>query len=57
MNWMDTKEQRAPNSKAYVFINDNERVVPGNMIEALKNYEINTVHWSQKEKFSGELAA
>lgn len=57
MDWLDTQEVRAENSKAYVIANDNNKNVPGNMIEALKEYQIETIPWSQRNKSIDKLAA
>ena len=40
MDWIDTRDTRPAASKAYAFINDNEREVPSGIIEALDKYEI-----------------
>jgi hypothetical protein len=55
--WVDTKEERSPESKAYAFLNDQERLVPQEVIEALKNYEVTPVPWSQRENLCNEFAA
>ncbi|MFQ5443085.1 MAG: DUF1829 domain-containing protein [Nitrospinales bacterium] len=57
MDWLDTKEARPLDSKAYAFVNDNEREVSGNVLEALSSYEIKPVLWSHREEIKSELAA
>lgn len=57
MDWLDTKEIRPPNSQAYVFLNDNERNVSGNVIDALTSYNIQSVRWSERENYKERLAA
>ena len=57
VDWVDTKEARPENSKAYAFINDNDRNVSGNVLDALNSYEIKPILWSAREQFRAELAA
>ncbi len=55
-SWIDTKEVRPANSRAYVFLNDSEHSPSTSVIDALKNYSVNPVLWSHREQASGELA-
>lgn len=55
VDWVDTKEVRLENSKAYAFINDCERNVSSNVLDALNNYDINPVLWSHREDIKPEL--
>lgn len=55
--WVDTKETREEGSKLYVLLNDSERQVQGEVIEALRNYEAAPVLWSDRESVKGALAA
>jgi len=55
--WIDTKDVRAPDSRAYAFLNDQEQKVSQNVIEALRNYEVRPVPWSEVEIVREELAA
>lgn len=55
--WSDTKGARPPESRAYAFLNDTDQGVPGGVVEALRNYEIRSVVWSQREAVRVELAA
>ena len=57
VDWVDTKEVRPENSKAYAFVNDNERNVSSNVLDALNSYEIKPILWSNREQFKAELAA
>ena len=54
--WGDTRQVRASDSKAYAFLND-EQPVPGAVIEALRNYDIRPVQWTQRVNVAPELAA
>lgn len=57
LDWLDTRETRANNSKAYAFINDYDREVSNSVIDALTSYDINPVLWTKKENAKQELAA
>ncbi|HOI60736.1 MAG TPA: DUF1829 domain-containing protein [Methanoculleus sp.] len=54
--WIDIKEARPPDSKAYAILNDSERPVPGNVLDALNNYGVKTVSWNNREAVVKELA-
>jgi hypothetical protein len=56
-SWIDTKEVRPPNSKAYAFLNDSEQPVSTTVIDALKSYEVQPIAWSGREHVRQELAA
>ena len=55
--WIDTKDVRASDSRAYSILNDQEQRVSPNVIDALKNYEVKPVVWSDRESVRKELAA
>ena len=55
VDWVDTKEVRLENSKAYAFINDYERNVSSNVLDALNNYDIKPILWSHREDIKQEL--
>ena len=54
--WSDTRPVRSPESKAYAVLND-ELLISGGVIEALRNYEIRPVPWTQRVDVLAELAA
>lgn len=56
-SWIDTKQVRPANSRAYAFLNDSDHVPSASVLDALKNYEVNPVLWSKREEVRGELAA
>ena len=56
-SWIDTKEVRSPESRAYAFLNDLEREASSAVTEALDNYGVRSVAWSRREEFKEELAA
>ena len=55
--WTETRQTRTPESKAYAVLNDMERPVPGNVIDAFRNYQIRPVPWSDRAQVVPELAA
>ncbi len=56
-SWIDTKEVRPADSKVYALLNDMERPVSANVLDALKNYEVTPISWSKRELVVEELAA
>jgi len=56
-SWIDTKEVRPPNSKAYALLNDAERAIVPGVLDALRNYDVIPVPWSEREKVREDLAA
>lgn len=56
-SWIDTKEVRPPDSQAFTFLNDAESTPSAAVIEALRNYEVRPVLWSERETVREELAA
>lgn len=55
--WIDIKEARPPESKAYAILNDIDHPVLGNVLDALNNYSVKPVLWSDRETVAGELVA
>ncbi len=56
-SWIDTKEVRPANSRAYALLNDSEHVPSTAVMDALKSYDVNPVVWSERDKVKEELAA
>ena len=54
--WSDTRQVRAPESKAFAVLND-EQPISGSVIDALRNYDIRPVPWTQRIDVVMELAA
>lgn len=48
-SWIDTKEVRAANTQAYAILNDSEEKPSTDVVHALRNYQINTVLWSERD--------
>lgn len=57
MSWIDTKEVRSADSRAYALINDSEQSVSPGVLDALRSYDVRPVAWSQRESVREELAA
>lgn len=56
-SWLDTRDVRPPNSIAVAMLNDNDRNIPGAVIDAMHHYQIEPVLWSQREASRARLAA
>jgi Domain of unknown function DUF1829/Domain of unknown function DUF1828 len=54
--WSDTRQVRPSESRAYAILND-EQPLSGAVLEALRNYDIRSVVWSQRIEVVTELAA
>ena len=55
--WIETKEVRPPESRAYAFLNDSEHTISASVIDALHNYDVHPVLWSGRESVRMDLAA
>lgn len=55
--WIDTKEVRPPESKAYALLNDSEASISSSVLDALRSYDVCPVPWSMREEVREELAA
>ena len=53
----DTRSARGDDSEAYAFLNDRDREVGGDVIEALDAYGVVPTLWSRREEFVNKLAA
>jgi len=53
--WLDTRDVRPPDSKAYAFLNDTERSVPAGVSDALRSYNVIPVYWSLRDSVKEEL--
>jgi len=56
-SWIDTREVRPANSRAYAFVNDSEHSPLLSVLEALNNYDVKPILWSQREEIREQLAA
>lgn len=55
--WVDTRDARPNDSRAYVILNDQDAPVPGAVNGALLNYDIRGIAWSRRQETVHELAA
>ena len=55
--WVDTREVRPSDSRAYAFLNDSDQPASAGVIDALKSYDIHPVLWSRRDDVREELAA
>lgn len=56
-SWIDTRDVRPPESRAYAFLNDSDKDIAANVVDALKSYEVHPILWSKRENVREELAA
>lgn len=56
-SWIDTKEVRPPESRAYAVLNDSEHPISESILDAMRNYDVRPVLWSGREQVRQELAA
>jgi len=55
--WIDTKDSRAPESRAYALLNDQENTIPSGVVDALRSYDMEPILWSQRDAIKDDLAA
>lgn len=55
--WLDIKDMRAADSKAFAILNDSEREVSPTVREALERYEVKPFAWSKRDTAVPELTA
>lgn len=55
--WLDTRDTRSPESRLYAFLNDSASSISPSVVDALKNYELEPVLWSEREQVRAALAA
>jgi len=56
-SWIDTKEVRPTDSKAYALLNDSEQPLSTGVIDALRSYDVQPIPWSKRDDVRTELAA
>ncbi len=56
-SWTDTVDQRPEDALAVAILNDNERSITGSVLDALRQYDILPVKWSEREAQRERLAA
>ena len=53
----DTRDAREHKSRAFAFLNDTERQIGGDIIEALEAYDVEPARWSGRNQYVEQLAA
>lgn len=56
-SWIDTKEVRPSDSRAFALLNDSETAISSAVLDALQNYDVRPIPWSRREDVLEELAA
>lgn len=56
-SWIDTREARSPNSRAYGILNDSEQPISDNILESMCKYDVHPIPWSNREDIREELVA
>lgn len=56
-SWTDTKEARSKDSRLLVFLNDAEKTPSADVLAAFRQYDVDAILWSDREKHAAELAA
>lgn len=54
---IDIRETRAPESRAYAILNDADRAIQENVLDAMRSYGVRPVPWSRRETSREDLAA
>lgn len=55
--WIDTREVRPANSKAFALLNDADAPISSAVLDALESYNVHPVPWGKREEVRDELAA
>lgn len=55
--WIDTREARIPESRAYAILNDSDGSVAQPVLDAMRNYNVTPIPWSLRGEVIEELAA
>ena len=55
--WVDTREVRSRESRAYAILNDSDRPILQSVLDAMRNYDVRPVPWSNREEAREELVA
>ena len=56
-SWIDTKEVRSPDSRAYAILNDSDQQLSDNVLAAIRSYDVHPIAWSGRDQAREELAA
>ena len=53
--WLDTRENRKADSRAFAILNDFERPVRSDVLEAYRSYDIIPIVWSERMETASDL--
>ena len=56
-SWIDIREVRSPETRAYAILNNSEQAISENVLDAMRNYDVRPIPWSARDKARDELAA
>lgn len=56
-SWIDTREVRPPESRAYAILNDAEHPISESVLDAMRNCDVRPVLWSRRDHVREEFAA
>ncbi len=56
-SWLDIREVRPPESHVYALLNDSEHPIRAGALDAMRNYDVQPVPWSDRERVREVLAA
>ena len=56
-SWIDTKEVRSTDSRAYAILNDSDQQVSENVSVPIRSYDVHPIAWSARDQAREELAA
>jgi hypothetical protein len=56
-SWIDTREVRPPESRAYAILNDSEQAISESVLDAMRSYDVRPVLWSGRDQVRPELVA
>ena len=56
-SWIDTKEVRSADTRAYAIVNDVDKTPNNDVLDAMRIYEVEPIRWSVRENSLEELAA
>ena len=49
-SWIDTKEVRSPDSRAYAILNDSDQQLSENVLAAIRSYDVHPIAWSTRDQ-------
>ena len=56
-SWIDIKETRPAEARAYAILNDSETRIQASVLDAMRSYDVQPILWSGRDRVLAELAA